>query len=232
MQETRHFHEDTGATTSGREKSDAEDYRYFPEPDLVPVAPTAEWVEELRLTLPEPPPVLRARRQAAWGFTDLEMRDAVNAGAVGLIEETVAAGAAPAAARKWWLGELARTANEQGVSLDDLTVTPTDVARVVALVEDGTLSDKLARSCLEGVLAGEGTPDEVVAGRRLQVVSDDGALAGAVAEAIAADPDAAQKVRDGKVAAVGALVGAVMKSTRGQADAARVRELLLEALGH
>ena len=115
VQETRHFHEDTGVTTSGREKSDAEDYRYFPEPDLVPVAPTAAWVEELRLTLPEPPPVLRARRQAAWGFTDLEMRDAVNAGAVGLIEETVAAGAAPASARKWWLGELARTANERGV---------------------------------------------------------------------------------------------------------------------
>ena len=110
-------------------------------------------------------------------------------------------------------------------------MSPTDVARVVALVEDGTLSDKLARSCLEGVLAGEGTPDEVVAGRGLQVVSDEGALAAAVAEAIAADPDAAQKVRDGKVAAVGALVGAVMKSTRGQADAARVRELLLEALG-
>ena len=231
VQETRHFHEDTGATTSGREKSDAEDYRYFPEPDLVPVAPSAAWVEELRLTLPEPPPVLRARRQAAWGFTDLEMRDAVNAGAVGLIEETVAAGAAPASARKWWLGELARTANERGVSLDDLAVSPMDVARVVALVEDGTLSDKLARSCLEGVLAGEGTPDEVVAGRALQVVSDEGALAAAVAEAIAADPDAAQKVRDGKVAAVGALVGAVMKSTRGQADAARVRELLLEALG-
>ncbi len=231
VQETRHFHEDTGATTSGREKSDAEDYRYFPEPDLVPIAPSREWVEELRLTLPEPPPVLRARRQAAWGFTDLEMRDAVNVGAVPLIEDTVAAGAAPSAARKWWLGELARAANERGLSLDDLDISPTDVARVVALVEVGTLNDKLARSCLEGVLAGEGTPDEVVASRGLQVVSDEGALTAAVAEAIAADPDAAQKVRDGKAAAVGALVGAVMKATRGQADAARVRELLLESLG-
>jgi aspartyl-tRNA(Asn)/glutamyl-tRNA(Gln) amidotransferase subunit B len=230
VQETRHFHEDTGETTSGREKSDAEDYRYFPEPDLVPVAPDPAWVEELRGTLPEPPAQRRARLQETWGFADLEMRDVVNAGAVGLIEETVAAGAAPQAARKWWLGELARTANERGVALEDLPVTPADVARVEELVGAGALNDKLARSCLEGVLAGEGTPDEVVAARGLQVVSDDGALAAAVAAAIEGDPDAAQKVRDGKVAAVGALVGAVMKATKGQADAARVRELLLEQL--
>ncbi|HYN75054.1 MAG TPA: Asp-tRNA(Asn)/Glu-tRNA(Gln) amidotransferase subunit GatB [Candidatus Limnocylindria bacterium] len=230
VQETRHFHEDTGVTTAGREKSDAEDYRYFPEPDLVPVAPAPEWVEELRQTLPEPPPVRRARLQAAWGFTDLEMRDVVNAGADVLVTRTVEAGAPPAAARKWWMGELARTANERGLALDELPLTPQDVARVVALVEAGALTDKMARSCLEGVVAGEGSPDEVVASRGLQVVSDEGQLAVAVADAIASDPDAAQKVRDGKVAAVGALVGAVMKTTRGQADAARVRELLLEAL--
>jgi aspartyl-tRNA(Asn)/glutamyl-tRNA(Gln) amidotransferase subunit B len=231
VQETRHFHEDTGMTTPGREKSDAEDYRYFPEPDLVPVAPTREWVEELRATLPEPPAARRSRLQETWAFTDLEMRDAVNAGAVALIEQTVAAGAAPQAARKWWLGEVARTANERGLALEDLPVTPADVARVVQLVDSGVLNDKLARSCLEGVLAEEGTPDEVVAARGLQVVTDDGALTAAVAAAIEADPDAAQKVRDGKVAAVGALVGAVMKVTRGQADAARVRELLLSSLG-
>ncbi len=230
VQETRHFHEDTGKTTSGREKSDAEDYRYFPEPDLVPVAPDPEWVEKLRATLPESPPVRRARLQEEWGFTDLEMRDVVNAGADQVIAQTVAAGAAPQAARKWWMGELARTSNERGVGLDELPVTPADVARVVALVDDGTLTDKLARSALEGVLAGEGTPDEVVAARGLQVVSDDGALGEAVEAAIEGLPDAAQKVRDGKVAAVGALVGAVMKATGGQADAARVRELLLERL--
>ena len=112
LQETRHWHEDTGITTSGREKSDAEDYRYFPEPDLVPVAPTREWVDELRGTLPEPPRVRRSRLQAEWGFSDLEMRDTVGAGALGLVEETVAAGASPQAARKWWLGELARRAND------------------------------------------------------------------------------------------------------------------------
>ena len=124
LQETRHWHEDTGVTTSGREKSDADDYRYFPEPDLVPVAPSREWVEELRGTLPENPAARRTRLQAEWGFSDLEMRDTVGAGALGLVEETIAAGASPQAARKWWLSELARRANDTGVEIADLGVTP------------------------------------------------------------------------------------------------------------
>jgi aspartyl-tRNA(Asn)/glutamyl-tRNA(Gln) amidotransferase subunit B len=231
VQETRHWHEDTGVTTSGREKSDAEDYRYFPEPDLVPIAPEAAWIEELRGTLPEPPREHRARLQKEWGFSDLEMRDTVGAGALGLVEETIAAGAAPAAARKWWLSEMARRANEQGVDLAELGVSPSDVARVQALVDEGKINDKLARQVFDGVIAGEGTPDEVVASRGLAVVSDEGALSEAVDRAIAANPDVADKIRDGKVAAAGALIGAVMKDMRGQADAGRVRELILEKLG-
>ena len=230
LQETRHWHEDTGVTTSGREKSDAEDYRYFPEPDLVPMAPSREWVEELRATLPEPPHEKRARLQEAWGFSDLEMRDTVGAGALALVEETIAAGATPQAARKWWLGELARRANESETDLASLGVTPADVARVQGLVDDGTLNDKLARQVLDGLVAGEGSPDEIVAARGLAIVSDEGALATAVDNAIAANPDVAEKVRDGKVAAAGALIGAVMKEMRGQADAGRVRELILEKL--
>jgi aspartyl-tRNA(Asn)/glutamyl-tRNA(Gln) amidotransferase subunit B len=230
VQETRHWHEDTGVTTSGREKSDAEDYRYFPEPDLVPVAPSREWVEELRATLPEPPGVRRARLQADWGFSDLEMRDTVGAGALGLVEETIAAGASPQAARKWWLSELARRANEQGTEISALPITPADVARIQALVDDGSINDKLARQVFDGVLAAEGTPDEVVAARGLAVVSDEGALGEAVDRAIAANPDVAAKIRDGKVAAAGALIGAVMKEMRGQADAGRVRELILARL--
>ncbi len=230
LQETRHWHEDTGVTTSGREKSDAEDYRYFPEPDLVPVAPSREWVEELRATLPEPPGVRRARLQAEWGFSDLEMRDTVGAGALGLVEDTIAAGASPQAARKWWLSELARYANERGTEISALPITPADVARIQALVDEGSINDKLARQVFDGVLAGEGTPDEVVAARGLAVVSDEGALGEAVDRAIAANPDVAAKIRDGKVAAAGALIGAVMKEMRGQADAGRVRELILARL--
>jgi len=230
VQETRHFHEDTGTTSPGREKSDADDYRYFPEPDLAPVAPSRAWVEELRGTLPEPPTERRRRLQSEWGFSDLEMRDTAGAGAMDLVAATVEAGAAPQAARKWWLSDLARRANETEVGLAALAVTPADVARIQALVEEGSLNDKLARQVFDGVLAGEGTPDEVVAAHGLAIVSDDGALTEAVDRAIAANPDAADKIRDGKVAAAGALIGAVMKEMRGKADAARVRELILEKL--
>jgi aspartyl-tRNA(Asn)/glutamyl-tRNA(Gln) amidotransferase subunit B len=230
LQETRHWHEDTGVTTSGREKSDAEDYRYFPEPDLVPVAPTREWVEELRGTLPENPTAKRARLQAEWGFSDLEMRDTIGAGALALVEETIAAGASPQAAKKWWLGELARRANDTGTAIDALGVSPAHVAAVQLLVDAKTINDKLARSVFEGMYAGEGTPEEIVERRGLAVVSDDGALSVAVDNAIAANPDVADKIRDGKVAAAGALIGAVMKEMRGQADAGRVRELILEKL--
>ncbi len=230
VQETRHWHEDTGITTPGREKSDAEDYRYFPEPDLVPIAPDPTWVEGLRAALPEPPRERRARLQKEWGFSDLEMRDTVGAGALTLVEETVLAGATPAMARKWWLSELARRANEQGVDLADLGVSPVDVARVQALVDEGRINDKLARQVFDGLIAGEGTPDEVVEKRGLAVVSDEGALSAAVDRAIEANPEVAAKIRDGKVAAAGALIGAVMKDMRGQADAARVRELVLAKL--
>jgi len=230
-QETRHWHEDTGVTTPGRSKEQAEDYRYFPEPDLAPLAPEAAWVERLRATLPEGPREQRVRLQAAWGFSDLDMRDVVGAGALVLVEQTIAAGASPPAAKKWWLSELARRANEQGVELAELPVTPEQVAQVQALIDAGRINDKLARSVFDALLAGEGSPDEIVAQRGLEVVSDEEALGAAVDRAIATHPDVAAKVREGKVAAAGALIGAVMKEMRGQADAARVRELVLQRLG-
>ncbi|MBH1933889.1 Asp-tRNA(Asn)/Glu-tRNA(Gln) amidotransferase subunit GatB [Streptomyces sp. AV19] len=230
VQETRHFHEEDGSTTAGRIKEEAEDYRYFPEPDLVPVAPSREWVEELRAGLPELPRVRRNRLREEWGVSEHDMQSILNAGAVDLIVATTEAGADSAAARKWWMGELARSANEAGTDLAALPITPAQVARVAALVAEGSLNDKLARQAIEGVLAGEGDPDAVVEKRGLKVVSDDSALGAAVDEAIAANAAIADKIRGGKVAAAGALVGAVMKATRGQADAARVRELILERL--
>jgi aspartyl-tRNA(Asn)/glutamyl-tRNA(Gln) amidotransferase subunit B len=230
IQETRHWHEDTGTTASGRVKSDAEDYRYFPEPDLVPIAPDRAWVEEIRAGLPELPAARRRRLQTEWEYADAEMRDVVNAGAVELIETTIAAGASPAAARKWWMGELARTAKQQEVELADLPVTPTQIGQLQKLVDDGRINDKLARQVLEGVLAGEGDPETVIVSRGLEVVSDDGPLLEAIDAALAAQPDIAEKIRSGNLGPVGAIIGAVMKATRGQADAGRVRELLLERI--
>ncbi|MCT9820281.1 Asp-tRNA(Asn)/Glu-tRNA(Gln) amidotransferase subunit GatB [Microbacterium sp. W1N] len=226
-QETRHWHEDTGRTSPGRPKSDADDYRYFPEPDLLPVVPSDELIEQLRSELPEAPAVRRRRLKTDWGFTDLEFQDVANGGLLAEVEATVAAGAPAAAARKWWTGEITRLANAQGVEASSL-VEPAAVAELQKLVDAGTLTDKLARQVLEGMIAGEGTPQQIVDARGLAVVSDDGALIAAIDEALAAQPDVLAKIRDGKVQAAGAVIGAVMKAMRGQADAARVRELVLE----
>ena len=230
-QETRHWHEDTSTTTSGRPKSDADDYRYFPEPDLAAVAPSAEWIEEIRAALPEMPVERRHRLQGEWGYADAEMRDVVNAGALDLIEATIAAGTTAAGARKWWMGELARTAKNDEIELGDLPVTPAQIAALQGLVESGRINDKLARQVLEGVLAGEGDPEAVVVARGLEVVSDDGPLLEAIDAALAAQPDIAEKIRSGNLGPIGAVIGAVMKATRGQADAARVRELVIERVG-
>lgn len=229
VQETRHFQEGDGSTRQGRRKETAEDYRYFPEPDLLPVAPDAEWIERLRATLPELPWLRRARIQEQWGLSTEEMRDLVNAGAMDLVAATVDAGATADAARSWWVSYLSQQANSRGVELAELGITPAQVAEVVALVSDGKLTNKLARQVVDGVMAGDGDPAKVMADRGLEVVRDDDALQKAVDEALAANPDIVEKIKGGKVKAAGKIVGDVMKATRGQADPARVQDLVIAA---
>ena len=231
VQETRHFQEESGLTRSGRSKEQAEDYRYFPEPDLVPVEPDAAWIEELRAQLPERPSVHRKRLQEEWSVPDKEMAAMINADLLDTVEATVILGSDPTKARSWWLGEISRIANEQNVSVKELAITPTDVAEIVALVAKGELTDKLARQVVEGVIAGEGKPAAVISARGIKVVNDDSALMAAIEKACAGQPETAEKVRNGHLPAAGALIGAIMKETKGQADAARVRELLLSFLG-
>ena len=230
VQETRHFLEESGETRPGRSKEQAEDYRYFPEPDLVPVVPDAKWIEELRKLLPEKPADRRKRLQTAWAVPDKEMNAMVNAELLDTVEQTVLLGADPTKARSWWLGEISRIANDKAVSPTDL-MSVKDVAQIIELISKGELTDKLARQVVEGVIAKEGSPSEVIAKRGLKVVSDDSQLMKAIEEAIAAAPETAEKVRGGNIPAAGALIGAVMKLTGGQADAAKVRELLLKHLG-
>ena len=231
VQETRHFHEDTGLTTPGRSKEQAEDYRYFPEPDLVPVAPSNELIEKIRASLPEKPSMRRKKLQEAWQVLDKEMAAMINADVLDLVEATVKLGSDPTRARGWWLGEIARIANERGIGASEMPITPADVAEIVSLITSGELTDKLARQVVEGVINNEGRPAEIIEKRGIKVVSDDAALMVAIEKAIAAQPDVAEKVRNGHVPAAGALIGAVMKETKGQADAAKVRELLLKHLG-
>ena len=230
IQETRHFLEESGQTRPGRSKEQAEDYRYFPEPDLVPVAPDAKWIEELKKTLPEKPADRRKRLQTTWSVPDKEMAAMVNAELLDTVEETVLLGADPTKARSWWLGEISRIANDRSVLATEL-ISVKDVAQVIALITKGELTDKLARQVVEGVIAGEGSPVDVITKRGLKVVSDDSQLMKAIIDAVTAQAETAQRVREGNIPAAGALIGAVMKATGGQADAAKVRELLLKHLG-
>ena len=227
IQETRHFLEESGQTRPGRSKEQAEDYRYFPEPDLVPVVPDAKWIEELKKTLPEKPADRRKRLQTTWSVPDKEMAAMVNAELLDTVEETVLLGADPTKARSWWLGEISRIANDRSVLATEL-ISVKDVAQVIALITKGELTDKLARQVVEGVIAGEGSPADVITKRGLKVVSDDSQLMKAIIDAVTAQADTAQRVREGNIPAAGALIGAVMKATGGQADAAKVRELLLK----
>src|SRR3954468_208773 len=174
VQETRHFHEDSGTTSPGRSKEEAQDYRYFPEPDLVPLAPAGDWVEEIRGSLPEPPTVARRRSAESNGFTPLDLEQMTNAGVLDLVAATIDAGAAPAKARGWWLGYLVGRANEAGVDAADLAITPASVARISALEDDGTLTNKLARQVADAVLAGEGAPDAVIEAHGWKVAGGDG----------------------------------------------------------
>ena len=194
----------------------------------MPVQPSEEWIEEIRLTLTEKPSDRRKRLQDAWGFADLEFRDVLNSDLLDEIEATVAAGASPQSARKWWTGELARLANAQQLAVQDLPITPEQVASIQKLIDSGELTDRIARDVVAGVLAGEGEPAEVIESRGLKIVTDEGALIAAIDKALASQPDVMEKIRDGKLQAAGAVIGAVMQEMRGQADAARVRELILE----
>ena len=173
----------------------------------------------------------RKRLQQEWNVPDKEMAAMINADVLDIVEETVSLGADPTKARSWWLGEISRIANEKNLPVAELSIKPVDVAELVSLVSKGELTDKLARQVVEGVIAGEGTPAEVVAQRGIKVVNDDGALMAAIEKVCAEQAETAEKVRGGHLPAAGALIGAVMKETKGQADAARVRELLLKHLG-
>jgi aspartyl-tRNA(Asn)/glutamyl-tRNA(Gln) amidotransferase subunit B len=230
LQETRHWDEATQTTAGGRLKTDADDYRYFPDPDLVMLHITPEHIERIKAQMPEMPRERRNRLQSEWGISDDAMRDIVNAGALDLIEDTVKAGATAQGARKWWLGEIARAANEQEKSLEEMAITPADVAEVEKLIADGKLNDKLAKKTVLGVLAGEGRPSEVVKKHGYEVVQDTGALEAEVDKALADNPDIVEKLKSGNMKPMGAIIGAVMKATRGQADAKAVSALVMKKI--
>ena len=231
VQETRLFNADTGTTRSMRSKEDAHDYRYFPDPDLLPLELDDAFLEDCRASLPELPDAKRKRYEAA-GVTPY------NAGVLTAEVETarwfdalLEAGAAPAAASNWVTGELFGALNRVGKDITDSPVTPGQAAELLALVADGTLSGSLAKQVFEVMLETGDAPGKIVEERGLKQTSDTGAIEAVIAEVLAKNPAQLEQYRGGKVALFGFFVGQTMKAMGGKANPGVVNELLKKALG-
>jgi len=234
-QETRHWDEEAGLTHTLRSKEEAFDYRYFPEPDLVPVAPSAEWQERVRAAMPELPSARRARLAAQWGISDHDAGVLVGtAGLADYAEAAVAAGAPGREATNWVTGDLLGFVKESGTRPSDLRLSPSGLAELVALVGDGTLSRPLAKEVLAAGLAGQGSPKRVVAERGLAQVSDEAELVGVVEAVVAAHPGEVERYRGGeekdRKKLRGFFMGQVMAATKGRGNPQVLNRLLDERL--
>jgi aspartyl-tRNA(Asn)/glutamyl-tRNA(Gln) amidotransferase subunit B len=235
VQETRGWDEDAGRTLSQRSKEEANDYRYFPEPDLPPLRPSPAWVAELRATLPELPAARRARYVESLGLS------AYDAGVLtadvqlaGYFDAVVAAGAAPKAAANWVTGEFSRLVNQHaadGLRADAVALRPEGLAELVAEVEAGRVSGTNAKAVLARTFASGESPKAVIEAEGLGQVSDTGLIATEVAAVLAEFPSQVAEFRAGKQQIAGFLVGQVMKRTAGRADAKLVNEELRRQLG-
>ncbi|WP_108667771.1 Asp-tRNA(Asn)/Glu-tRNA(Gln) amidotransferase subunit GatB [Euzebya rosea] len=223
VQETRHWDEDAGTTSTLRRKETLDDYRYFPDPDLVEMVPDPAWIEEIRASLPELPAATRARLIAAHGLERKSVVTMQDAGLIPLLDAAVDGGADPADATKWLVNEVAGWQNETGRSAVE-ALPGGEFVTLLGKVADGTLGKGGARKVLASVLAGEGTVEQLSTDH--EQVSDVSAIEQIVDQVIAEQADAAQKVRDGNPKAMGALVGGVMRASKGKADPALVNQLL------
>lgn len=230
-QETRHWEEEAGVTHSMRTKEGSSDYRYFTEPDLVPMVMDEAWVQKVRAGLPELP----ADRRERYGLVGLDSDTAQVLSAAprplrAVFDEALVSGAPPKSAANWLTGEVTAWLRRTETDPDALPLTGGQLAELVAIVEDGTVSSSAAKEVLEGVLAGEGDPGEVAAARDLVQISDASALEDVVDEVLHSNPDAVESYRSGEQKVVGFLVGQVMRATQGKADPKLVNEILRSRL--
>jgi aspartyl-tRNA(Asn)/glutamyl-tRNA(Gln) amidotransferase subunit B len=232
VQETRHFDEKTGTTSSGRTKEGSSDYRYFPEPDLVPFEPSDQWVEQVRSTLGETPTDRRARfaREYGLGDKDVDVLTATSATAEWFETAAKAYGGDAKKVANWIMADLYGLLNEASIELTESKIAPEQLAGLVKLVDGKSISGKQAKTVLAEMFASGKDADVVAKEKGLEQISDSGALEGVVDEVIAENADAADKVRAGNLGTIGFLVGQVMKKTRGQANPGLVNDLLRNKL--
>jgi aspartyl-tRNA(Asn)/glutamyl-tRNA(Gln) amidotransferase subunit B len=231
IQETRHWDEEVGMTHSMRTKEGSSDYRYFTEPDLVPMKMESDWVDEVRSTLPELP-AERRRRYLDSGL-DVYLAGVLSDSAPvlrGIFDATVAAGAEPKPAANWLTGEVTAWLRRTETDPAAVPLAGSQLSDLIAMVDDGTVSSSAAKEVLVGVLEGEGDPRDVAKARDLIQISDSSALEAAVDEALEANPEAVSSYREGEQKVVGFLVGQVMRATQGKADPKQVNQLLRDKL--
>jgi aspartyl-tRNA(Asn)/glutamyl-tRNA(Gln) amidotransferase subunit B len=234
VQETRLYDPDRDETRSMRTKEDAHDYRYFPDPDLLPLAVGEAWIEEIRSRMPELPQAKRVRFQAQYGLPAQDTATLTLSRSMSeyfdRTVESVGGVASPKDVANWVTGDLSAKLNESGKDAAESAVSPTQLSRLIALIQDGTISRKLAKEVFDAMWAGEGDPDAIIEQRGLRQMSDVGALEAIVAEVLAANPKQVEDYRAGKEKAFNSLVGQVMKATKGKANPAQVNEILKSRL--
>jgi aspartyl-tRNA(Asn)/glutamyl-tRNA(Gln) amidotransferase subunit B len=228
VQETRHWNEATGTTAGMRSKEESEDYRYFQDPDLVPLVVDAEWQARVRASLPELPAARRAR-YVALGVDTISAGQLVDDDGLGaMFEAAVTGGGDAKTAANWLTGEVVAYTRRTGIDLPDTSLEAEHLVALEAMVDDGELSATAAKDVLAGVLAGEGDPAAVAAERDLIQISDTGVIEAAVEAVLSEHGDAVAKVRAGDGKPIGFLVGQVMRATGGKADPRVVSELIRE----
>jgi aspartyl-tRNA(Asn)/glutamyl-tRNA(Gln) amidotransferase subunit B len=231
-QETRLFNSDTGETAGMRSKEQAHDYRYFPEPDLVPLRISEEWCARVRATMPELPGTRRARFLEEYGLRpyDADVLTATR-DLSDYFEATAKASGDPRAAANWVMGDLAAALKEAGREIADSPVTAQQLGELIELAGKGGISGKQAKDVFAKMFAGQGSAREIVEREGLKQISDEGALAKIVDQVLAANPKQVEQYKGGKTTVLGFFVGQAMKASRGQANPAAIGELLKQKLG-
>lgn len=230
-QETRRWDADRGVTTTMRRKETADDYMYFPDPDLVPLAPPPEWVEEIRARLPELPRARRKRFVEEWGLPEYDAGVLTEEKALADYFEAVAAASGdPKAASNWVMTSVLGYMNEHRIGIEEFPLRPEAIAELIQLVAEGTISSTIAKDVFTRACEDARSPREIVEEEGLAQISDVSELERLVNEAIDANPKAVEDFRNGKEKAIGAMVGYVMRATKGQANPKLVNELLRQKL--
>jgi aspartyl-tRNA(Asn)/glutamyl-tRNA(Gln) amidotransferase subunit B len=233
QQATVLFDPDSGETRAMRSKEDAHDYRYFPDPDLLPVKLDEDWIEQVRASLPELPKQKQARYQSDWNLSAYDAATLTGSRALAEYFEAVVAGLAKPDAKlaaNWVMGDLSATLNKENLDISDCRISAAQMASLLARIQDGTLSGKLAKQVFEAMWAGEGEADAIIEARGLKQVSDSGAIEKIIDEVMAANAKSVEEFRSGKEKAFNALVGQVMKASKGKANPQQVNDLLRQKL--